>query len=218
MAKNAQNESRSTANFTIFIFFFLTLIWEFVSIIIPFLSMKNFYTLEFINKHYFIYSALVFVSVLVYSISISVFVRKSKRFFLDLVGILFVYMLIVVSLIGSYAAMYHIIFNMNLIDSIYSSSKVFATIGVPKNFGKSIYLYYCIRPSNGCLSYLHENNMKVLSTVTAESILSHITSIVYFSFVVLGYQKKQNKLGLTLAVTPKGSFGSVTAHSARGGQ
>ncbi len=33
------------------------------------------------------------------------------------------------------------------------------------------------------------------SQVTAESILSHITSI------------KRNKLGLTLAVTPKGSFG-----------
>jgi hypothetical protein len=188
MAKNTQNKSRSTAKVAIYSLFFITLIWESISILIPLLSMKSSYIWEFINKHYFIYSALVFVSVIIFSVSISVYIRKSKRFLFDLVGILLLYMFIVLSLIGSYAAMYHVIFNMNIIDSIYSSSKVFATIGLPNNFGKGIYLYYCVRPSNGCLSSLNENNMKVLSTVTAEGILSHIVSMIYFSFVVLGYQ------------------------------
>jgi len=131
---------------------------------------------ECMLNHYIIYSLFSFFSVIVFSASISTFTTRSKNFFIDVIGIIVLYMMISASIIWTYATMYHIIFNMNIIDSVYSSSKVFTTIGIPKLFGKSL---------------LYGHGMKVLFTVTMESILSHIISVSYISLVLVGYQENR---------------------------
>ncbi len=168
--------------------------FEIFAIIIPASTVFNFlYSFdlyEFIKNHYFIYISFIFISISFFIIAITLYVKR-KNFFADLLGILINYLLIIISIILSYTAIYHAVFAIGIRDSIYSSAKIFSTLGTPKIFGKSLYEYSCYRPSIGCLKSVNDNDNKVLATVISESVVSHVISITYFSFVLLGYQRNK---------------------------
>jgi hypothetical protein len=168
-------------------------LWEAVSILMPigvYFSKTRADISFFIKSHIFIYIFLVVVLTISLVVGSSAAIIRKKLFY-DILSIVFSYILIIFAIVMSYSAIYQVLFDAPILQAIYGSIKVFSTIGIPKVFGHSQFLYFCAKPSSSCLSGLKSNELAVLLSVGSEAILSHIIGVMYFSVIILGYQEKK---------------------------
>ena len=174
-------------------YYMLIALWETASILIPIGIYYSKTQGEFsylIKSHLLIYTFLIVVLTIVLVVGSSAAIIRKKLFY-DMLSVVFTYILIITSIIMSYSAIYQVLFDAPILQSIYGAIKVFATIGIPKVFGHRQFLYFCHKPSSSCLAYLKKNELTVLLSVGSEAILSHIIGVMYFSIIILGYQEKK---------------------------